>query len=220
MAKKNFLQVLEGLFVKVDTTEARYEEALQKKEEALFLLQAELQERNAILTDMHKEALLGNISEATYEAEKQKVHQLQEAYNEASKEVRLIQEYKTEDVKSIMEEIDAVSKKHYADKQEELNKIRLELMNSKLVYLQAMVSANEKYNAIVSPNRKLDALQMQFGLKQRSYISGSFEALNQYSIPKGGYELLTVQQKEVYDALEYKRVSEQLKKIVQAGKVE
>jgi hypothetical protein len=218
MAKKNFLQVLEGLFSKVDTTESSYEKALEEKEEQLIILQADYQEKQKMVSLMHRDVLKGLLGDKQYKKEKAFLEELAGVLQELKKEIQLIREYKTDDVLNIIEEIDAVSKKNLAEHQSEIEKIKLELMQSKLVYFKAMAKAREKYNAIVSPTRKLDALQIQFGIKKNSYVSGSHDALNVYALSNGGHEFLPVQQYDVYQALEYGKTPEQLNKLVQAGK--
>lgn len=218
MAKKNFLKAFDGLFNKVDTTESRYQEALQKKEEALIELQAELQEKQMMLKDMHKMKLLGDISEATFDEYKADADKLQEKYQEAVKEVQLIKEYATEDVKTVLAELEAVKTDYSKEQNAEINKLRLELLDAKLTYLTKMKEARLKYGAIVTPEHKIEQLKIKLGLKQRHYLSGTHDALFQYSVPNGGYENLLIQRQEVYNALSYGNVPSQLHGIVKDAK--
>jgi hypothetical protein len=211
-------KTLEALFKKADTQQARYQEALEKHQEQLIQLQRELQEKNMLLKDMHKMKLLGDLSEATYEAEKEKVAVLQAKVQEVQKELRLIQLYETEDIHSIIAELDAEKSKVFKGNQMELEQIKLELMESKLVYLNKLKEAHMKYNELVAPERKLDSLKIKMGIKKNSYVSGSHDALSMYAVKTGGHENLLVQQSEVYDCLEYGRTPERLNKIVTEAK--
>jgi Skp family chaperone for outer membrane proteins len=209
---------MENLFNKADNTEKRYEEALERKQAELVELQGNLQDQNFMLKDMHKMKLLGDVSEATYEAEAEKVQKLQKQVQELQKEVQLIEAYKTEDVKQVIEELDAerikVNKKH----QGELNKLQLELLQAKQDYLNKMLEAREKYNQLIEPTKKLDEMKIKLGLKSMSYVSDSFEALVQHSVPSGGYESVRVEQGEVHDALRCGRTPERLNKIITEAK--
>jgi Skp family chaperone for outer membrane proteins len=98
----NLLNKFEGLFKKVTTTEEKYKQALERKQEQLIALQAELQEKEFMLKDMQKMKLLGDISEASFDAEKEKVETLRNKISEAQKELQLIETYKTEDVKAFL----------------------------------------------------------------------------------------------------------------------
>ncbi|MEH6949628.1 hypothetical protein V7068_21825 [Bacillus sp. JJ634] len=212
------MKVLDKLFNKADQTEARYQKALESKEESLIALQAELSEKQFLLKDMHKMKLLGDISEAAYDKEKEVVDKLQKKVAESQKELELIQEYETEDVKSIIEELDEAKAKHRKEHNAELHALKTELLEAKLAYVEKMVEVSEKYNKLVNPERKLDALKIKAGIKKNSYVSGTHDALSMISVPNGGYENLRVEQKDIYDALEYQRTSSQLKLLIEKYK--
>ncbi|MGE6630750.1 hypothetical protein [Bacillus sp. NPDC077027] len=192
------LNKLEGLFAKVDKTEESYQKALEQKEEQLLQLQVELKDKEATYRDLHKLAMLGQVSEKTFEAEKQKFEQLKQKVAEAHKEVQLIQEYKTEDVHSILAELESERGEYGKEKQEEIRAIEKELLEAKLAYLSKMVEAKAKYDAITSPQRKLDALKIKLGMKQTSYVSDAYEALNLVSVGNGGHISLLPERKELF----------------------
>jgi hypothetical protein len=96
--------------------------------------------------------------------------------------------------------------------------LKLELLEAKLIYLQKMQEAKEVYDSFIEPERKLDSLKIKLGIKKTSYVSDSFEALSQYSVANGGYELLRVEQNDVHEALRYGKAPERLQKVVQEAK--
>ncbi|MFC7372447.1 hypothetical protein ACFQPF_12270 [Fictibacillus iocasae] len=212
------LNKLEGLFVKVDTVEESYLKAMEQREQALLELQLELKDREATYRDVHKLAMLGQVSEKVYEAEKAKFEKLKQKVAEAHKELQLIQEYKTEDVHSILAELEAERGKYGKEKQSEIRAIQNELLEAKLAYLSKMAESKVKYDAIVSPQRKLDALKIKLGMKQTSYVSDAYEALNLVSVGDGGHISLLPERKELHDALAYGRKPEQLERFVKGNK--
>ncbi|MGM0835414.1 MAG: hypothetical protein ACQEV7_04610 [Bacillota bacterium] len=216
--KKAILKTLDGLFTKADNTEVRYEQAMERKQEEIIQLQLDLKEASTIHAEFHKMKLLGDIQEEVYEVEKLKVEELQKKLQEAQKELHLIEEYKTTDIKAVVEELEAERGKASQDNQKEMEKLKLELMEAKLLYLHKMKESKEKYDTLVAPTRKLDMLKIKLGIKKNSYVSDSFQALNNYSIANGGYEVLYLEKPEIYNALAYGKIPERLEKLVQGGK--
>jgi hypothetical protein len=212
------LNKLEGLFAKIDKTEESYQKALEQKEAHLLELQVELKDKETSFRDLHKTAMLGQVSEKTFEAEKNKFEQLKAKVAEATKAVQLIQEYKTEDVHSILAELEAERGEYGKEKQEEIRALQVELLEAKLDYLSKMVEAKAKYDAITSPERKLDALKIKLGMKQTSYVSDAYESLNLVSVGNGGYISLLPERKELHDALAYGRKPEQLERFVKGNR--
>jgi hypothetical protein len=167
---------------------------------------------------MLKMKFLGDISDSAYETEKEKVEVLQAKVNDIKREMNLIQEYKREDIQEVIAELDTEKSRIFKNHNKEMEKIQLELMEAKLSYLNKMVEASNKYKELVEPSRKLDSLKIKMGLKNQSYISGSFEALHQYSVANAGYVQVSLSKPEIYDALEYGKKPEELNKIVQDAK--
>ncbi|KOS67115.1 hypothetical protein AEA09_14780 [Lysinibacillus contaminans] len=196
------LKKLNGLFDKVENTEASYMKALEKKEEEILKLSVDLQAKADMLKELHKETLKGTISKEAYEEERVEVEKLQAAIAEMQKEVQLIQVYENEDIHAVLEELEAERNVYSAGKRTEMRKIEMELLEAKLAYLEKMQEARAKYNEIVNPEVKIDALKIKLGMKQRSYVSGAGEVLNMIGVG-GGYEPLRVEQSEVYNALAY-----------------
>ncbi len=216
--KKGIMKAVEGLFQKADNTEARYEQAMERKHEEIIQLQLELKEAAKIHAEFHRMKLLGDITGDVYETEKLKMEALQNKLKEAQNELHLIEEYKTTDIKALVKELEVERGKGSQDQQKEIENIKLELMEAKLLYLQKMKESKAKYDALVAPERKLDMLKIKLGIKKNSYVSDSYEALSKYSLANGGYEFLKPEAPEIYEALAYGRIPERLEKIVQGAK--
>ncbi|MFS0637895.1 hypothetical protein AB1K84_18490 [Mesobacillus foraminis] len=214
----NLLNIFEGLFKKASDTEERYEKALENKDAELLAVQAELQEKETMLKDMHKMKLLGDISESTYEAEKEKVEKLQKKLQEVKQELELIQVYKTDDVKAVLAEIEANNSDLNADTNKEIQKIKEEVLQAKHEYLSKLAEAGKKYNKAVNTNRRIDELKIKLGVKQTSYISDASSALQVISIGERGHENLTVDNTLVFDALHFGRIPSQLHEAVKKAK--
>lgn len=203
--------VLNGLFTKVDDTEKRYEKALEEKQELLIEVTAELTEKQAGLKDLHKMAILGDVSESTYQKEADAVEKLQNRVSEIQREMQLIVEYKSDDVQKILYELETNNKEVHAERQKELHALRLKVLEAKRIYLQTLLDSRNDYYSIVAPERKIEALKAKLGMKNRlDYMTGAYDALSMYSVAGAGYINLEVNTKAVHDALQYSRIDSQL----------
>jgi hypothetical protein len=218
MAKRSVTKVFTDLFSKAEKTSEGYQAALEKHQLKLVELEAELADKEALLKDLQKMKLLEQVSEETYTEELHKVEDLRSKVAEIKHEMVLISEYQNEDAKQIIAELDTMQQEYNQQKQGQLNKLKLELLEAKYAYLSKMSEAKKEYGKIINNGLKLQNMKVQHGLKNSVYISGSHDALNMYSVPNGGYESLRVEQREVFDALEYGRVSSQLGKLVNDAK--
>ncbi|WP_404347484.1 hypothetical protein LG311_17830 [Sutcliffiella horikoshii] len=216
--KKGIMKAVEGLFQKADQTEARYIEAQERKQDEILQTQLELSEATTIHKDMHKMYLLNQVSEETYEVEKLKVEALQKKLVDLQRDMQIITEYQREDVLEVIAELEAEKAKGGKEYHAEMDQLKLDLMEAKLVYLQQMKQAKEKYDVLVSPTRKIDMLKIKLGMKKNSYISDSFDALNSFSFVNGGHESLIVTLPEVSNSLGYGRTPENLEKLIQGRK--
>ncbi|WP_368298548.1 hypothetical protein [Cytobacillus firmus] len=212
-----FVDKLNKLFNKVDETEARYQKALERKEEELITLQAELSEKEFMLKDMHKMKLLGDISEASFDAENKKVETLRNKVSAIKQELSLMESYKTEDVKAVLAELEEEHKKLSKEKNKELHILHMQLLEAKFNYLEKIAEVSAEYSKLSTPSYKLQALQQKLGLRNNIYASGAGESLNMISF-ESGYISLRVEQNEVYDALAYQRFPSNLTRAVNQAK--
>jgi len=208
---------LNTIFGKVDNTEKQYEKALSEKEESLLVLQAELQDKQIEITELHKMKLLGDITEVTFDEKNKKFQLLQDKFNEAQKEITLIQQYKRADVIELLEEMKAKQKEHTVTHGEEIKQMQMELLQAKAEYLNKMKLMKERYDKVVSPHDKIQRLEQKLGLKQNVYTSGSHETLNNIRIGEASYVNLQVIAPEVFEALQYGKIDSRLQKIITDG---
>lgn len=197
---KNLLSVFEGLFTKVDKTEASYMKAFEQKEEQLLSMQSDLQEKELILKDMHKMKLLGEVSEDFFEGEQAKVEAFRKKYQEAQSELQLIQEYKTDDVKAILEEMEQVSDEHATEYSNEIEAIRKDLLKAKREYLIKLADAGQAYDKLVAPKNKIYHLSERHGVKNRP-ASTALDALGMIHLGHNQYDNLQVTGDMVMDAI-------------------
>lgn len=209
-------KVFNGLFNKFDTTEKRYEEALEKKQEELIAVGAELSEMQLKFKDLEKMFLLGDISESTYEAEKVMITQLQKRVQVIQNVMNLIKEYQTEDIQAVLAELEANRKEVNVERQAELKALEKEVLQAKYDYITKLIEAKDQYYELTGTDRKIEKLKEKLGMKNQSlYLSGSFEALSAPAIEGGDYLSLRVDQKELHDALHYGKFDIRLQKEVE-----
>lgn len=211
---------LNGIFGKVDNTEQRYEKALTDKEEFLLVLQLELAEKKNEITELHKMKILGDISEETYDKQNEKFLALQDKFNEAQHEITLIQQYKRADVTTLLEELKATQKEHQATHNQEIRQMQVELLEAKAEYLNKMKEMNERYRKTVEPHDKIQMLERKLDLKQHVYTSGSHESLGTISVGEAKYVSLRVDAPELFEALQYGKIDQQLQKNIADIKAE
>lgn len=202
---KNLLSVFDGLFAKVDKTEASYMKAFEQKEEQLISMQSDLQEKEMMLKDMHKMKLLGEVSEDFFEGEQAKVEAFRKKYQEARSELQLIQEYKTDDVKAILEEMEQVSDEHATEYSNDIEAIKQDLLKAKREYLMKLADAGQAYNKLVAPKNKIYYLGEKVGIKKRP-ASPAYDALGMIHLGHNNYDNLQVTGQMVTDAIRMNRL--------------
>jgi DNA repair exonuclease SbcCD ATPase subunit len=218
MEMSKFFKAFTGLLNRVDKVETGYMKALEQKEQQLLELNTLLAEKNAVLKDIHRSVILGEVSESTYQDHKAEVDNLRKQITELSQEMQYIEAYKREDVEALLDELDKAKSQYSREQREEIDKLKYELHQKKLEYLEAMVSAKKRYDEIVNPVRTLEALKIRLGKQQNAYASGSFEELIQISDGKGGTATLDVPRTDIFNALSYGRLPSGAVQIVENGK--
>lgn len=213
------VDVFTGLFNKFDSTEKRYEEALEKKQEELIAVGTELAEKEKMFKDLERMYLLNDVSKETFDAEKEKIDNLKTRIKEIETEMGLIEEYKTDDLKTVLEELEATGKELSAGQQAEIFALKKSLIQAKYNYLKTIVEARKKYVELVTPNLKVEQLKDKLGIKNRLYYqSGAYDALHLYSANGRSYINLEVKTKDIHDALQYGRIDGILSQEVKAEK--
>lgn len=216
MSKKRNL--FDSLLGKVKSTEDGYLQAIERKQEQLVQLQGELFEKEKVLRDVHRSSLLGEVSEKTYQDHKVEVDTLKKQISDLHLEMQYIDAYKQSDVDDILEALHTAKGEYSAEQQAEIEKLRYELHQKKLEFFEAMVSAKERYDAIVQPVRTLESLKIKFGKQQNAYTSDAFQSLIQIGYGSGGTDTLLLERADVYNALTLGKLPYQSVKIVEDGK--
>ena len=215
--KDSILKKLEGYFKKEKDSSKGYEKALEKKQEVLIKLQAELKEKEIKLKEFHKMYLLSQITEETYKQEKEVIDALKTKIADLQQDMKLIETYKDEDAKQIVADFEANRGEYSREKQAEIKKLQYELLEAKDDYISKLIEASERYDKLINPERKLQELKVKLGMQQASYVSGSHDALSLVSVGEG-YENLRVEQFELHNALQYGRKSSTLERAVKDAK--
>lgn len=215
--KKNLVKMVEGLFQKVDLNKERYQGVLEKRQQELIELGVTIQDEQTKLKEYHKMVLLNQVTQEVYDEQKAVVQKIQEKYNDIQREMGLISEYEREDALALIEEIESRKGELSADRQQEVKKIQMKLLAKKLEYLEAMQQAKAEYDALIKYDVMFQDLKVAMGLQVRSYVSGSHSALNMVSVGEG-YEHLLIENVDVYNVLEYGRISPSLQKVVTEAK--
>lgn len=212
------VNTINTLFKKVEETEQRYVKALENKEEALIVLQAEMQEKEKQVVEMQKMKLLGDITEETFDKMNSEYKKLQDKYEEGKHEIDLIQKYQHEDAVIILAELKEAQKEHSPLELKEIHEMQMELLDAKHTYLKKMTEMRVRYYKTVAPKNRIKQMEYKLGLKKGVYTSDSYEALHQFSVSGRGYINLEIDNGDVHDALYSGRFDSQLTKVVSEAK--
>lgn len=202
-----------GLLNKVDETTTGYEKALDAKHEALAESAMKLTETKNEATRIHKLVVLDGMEQSVYDKALQRVVELEDKIEKLQHDIELIEKYKTDDVVSVIAEIEANKKIVMQERGAEIQAIQKDMLVAKQVYLQTMVKAGERYKKAVASEHKIETLKDKLGLKNRMYyLVDADSALFQH--PSAGasnsYIYMMVDRKEVNDALSNGRIASQL----------
>lgn len=219
MAKKTIGQVVEGILSKIEDKSAKYQETLEKKHEQLIGLQVELQEAEDSLKMLHKMKLLEQVSEGTYEDQKRFVDELKLKIEEVETEMSLIEVYKKEDVEAELAEIQKVKPEFNAEQNKKLSKLKFEMQQAKLEYLQKMIEVRKEYLITVSPESKFQTLLVKMGKQPANYLSGAYEGIG-FTGTGNGFTTtnLFVDQHTVHQALGFGNLPSDTVIVVENGK--
>ncbi|WP_347861549.1 hypothetical protein U0355_13055 [Salimicrobium sp. PL1-032A] len=203
--KQTLLTKLQSLFHKEEQTENKYIQKREEKTEEVMKMQDELADKEAHVKGIHKMKMLDEVTEETYKTEQKELEQLENKLAEARKELDLIDQYKHEDAKKILGQLEEVRAEHEHEERAEIRKIRLEMLQAKLEYAEYLIEARKRYYEVTQPKRKVDQLKDKLGIKRRIDVSGGFEKLHQVDLSENERfycEQLTFQQHELFRVLE------------------
>jgi len=214
----NFLESATNLITKFNKTWDDWESALENKQDELLEIQVELQAKLESTGELKRMVLLGEVTEETFASEQQKLDSLEAKKTRILKDMELIQQYKTDDLQAVYNELEESKKVSVSEADKETDKLCYELLQAKLEYLQKMVEVSERYNKLAEPERLFQQIKIAMGKQKQVYLSGSHEALHQVGTAGGSYIGLSVEQDAVYNALGLQQVSDTLLREVENGK--
>lgn len=213
-----FLESVTNLIAKFNKTGDNWEKALENKQDELLEIQVELQAKLESTGELKRMVLLGEVTEETFASEQQKLDSLEAKKTRILKDMELIQQYKTDDLQAVYTELEESKNKSVNEAYKETDKLRYELLQAKLEYLQKMAEVSKRYNKLTEPERLFQQIKIAMGKQKQVYLSGSHEALHQVGTASGSYIGLSVEQDAVYNALGLQQVSDMLLREVENGK--
>ncbi|MBY0224111.1 hypothetical protein [Sporosarcina aquimarina] len=174
---KNIKQIVSDLLNKVDKTSNNYETALEEKQETIIQLQLQMQDEQLKLKEYHKMAVLKEVSEATYEEQKKVVSSLQEKMASLQNEIQLISTYKTEDIDTILSNIDEVKPEFNQKYLGEIEVVKQEIADAKKAYLNRLSELGKQYEKAVSEESRYENFLVSMGKQPSSYLPDKVETI-------------------------------------------
>ncbi|MFC6040119.1 hypothetical protein ACFPYN_11875 [Paenisporosarcina macmurdoensis] len=214
----NFLEKMSGLFKKIDEIDARYEKALQEKEQSLLVLQSEIQNKQKEVTELHKMKIFGDITESFFDEKNEAFLKLQAKYRQSQTEVEMIKQYGISDVTELMAEIETTRKEHSVEESKAIRALKVEALQAKETYLKTLHDVGIRHNKAIAPSIRFQHLQKRLGLVKNVYITDTFESLNTISVNNGGYVNLRVEQIEVHEAIKAGTMNGDLRRVLKEAR--
>ncbi|MGY4797260.1 hypothetical protein ACVNNN_20090 [Lysinibacillus fusiformis] len=174
---KNIKKIVAGLLNKASDASTSYELALERKQEELVQLQLHLQDEQKKLKDYHKLALLQQVSEQTYEEQKQVVTSMTDKIQSIQLEMKQIELYKTEDVNAVIAEIQSNKAEMNKAQQEEIQAIKEGIAEAKSEYLQKLSILGEQYDSAIKEEGLLQSFLVDLGKQPNVYLPYKMEIL-------------------------------------------
>ncbi|MBD8522301.1 hypothetical protein [Lysinibacillus fusiformis] len=172
---KNIKKIVAGLLNKASDATTNYELALERKQEELVQLQ--LQGEQIKLKDYHKLALLQQVSEQTYEEQKQVVASMTDKIQSIQLEMKQIELYKTEDVEAVIAEIQANKAEINKAQQVEIQAITEGIAEAKRDYLQKLSELGKQYDSAIHEEGLLQSFLVDLGKQPNVYLPYKMEIL-------------------------------------------
>lgn len=174
---KNIKKIVAGLLNKASDASTSYELALERKQEELVQLQLHLQDEQVKLKDYHKLALLQQVSEQTYEEQKQVVTSMTDKIQSIQLEMKQIELYKTEDVNAVIAEIQANKAEMNMVQQVDIQAIKEGILEAKREYLQKLSELGKQYDSAIKEEGLLQSFLVDLGKQPNIYLPYKMEIL-------------------------------------------
>ncbi|MCA1024284.1 hypothetical protein [Halobacillus litoralis] len=213
MVKKNFKQKFADMLGKYDQTEKEYEKALEDKQEQIIVIQGEIQEKESHVSALHKRKVLNKGSEEDFEKAKSELDKLKEKKAEYHSDMELMQKYKVDDAKIIVESMEADQAEHGEEKKQEYEEIKAEILQAKLQYMESLQELSERYKEYKKPSGVISHLKEKLGI-EKAYGGDTYGEIG--LIFAGGGEPIAVEvlNPEAHEAIQHENIDSKLKAAV------
>ena len=177
MYKLNIKKLIGGLLTKAESTSTDYTKALEEKQQKQVQIQLQLQEEQEKLKEFHKLSLLKQISEETYEEQKNVVSKMIDSIESLQFEMKQIELYKTEDVETVLAEIQKNKPEFNKHQQAEIQKIKIEIAEARQEYLSKISALGKQYDSAVKEERLIQQFLVDFGKQPNMYLPYKYEII-------------------------------------------
>jgi len=173
----NIKKLISGLLTKADATSNDYTKALEEKHQTLLKIQLQLQDEQETLKEHHKLSLLKQVTEETYMNQKDKVAKMVESIQSIQFEMKQIELYKTEDVETVLAEIQANKPEFNKKKQEDIQKIKVGIHEARKEYLEKLSLLGKQYDEATREETMIQQFMVDFGKQPNLYLPYKMEIL-------------------------------------------
>jgi ABC-type uncharacterized transport system permease subunit len=173
----NIKKLIGGLLTKADATSNDYSKALEEKQQTLMQIQLQLKDEQMKLKEFHKLSLLKQITEETYTEQKEVVSKMVESIQSIQIEMKQIELYKTEDVESVLAEIQANKAEFNKKYQAEIQTVKLGIAEARQEYLEKLSLLGKQYNSAVREEGMIQQFMVDFGKQPNMYLPDKTELI-------------------------------------------
>lgn len=166
------------LLNRADSTNLKYEEALEKNHSKLIEMQDTLNYEKVKLEEFHKMFILQEITGESYLEQKELVEGIRKEMIDLQEESTLIEKYKTDDIDKIIKEIEKEKPEFNKVQQEEINKLKTELAEAKQTYLATVSKIGKTYDNVVKSDNLFQDMLVRLGKQKSIYTPNKHEILH------------------------------------------
>ena len=173
----NIKKLIGGLLTKAEKTSTGYLVALEEKQQLLVQIQLQLVSEQEKLKDYHKLSLMKQVSESTYEEQKNVVAKMNESIDSIHLEMKQITLYRTEDVENVLSEIQKNKPEFNKHQQAEIQKIKNEIASARQEYLERIASLGKQYDSATKEESMIQQFLVDFGKQPNMYLPYKYEII-------------------------------------------
>lgn len=196
----------------------RVEAKLEEKQGELIQLEGKIQEQETFVSDLRKSYLLDEIKETSYLEAKAEFDEMIEKKATLKEEMELIQQYRQEDAKLILDELESYREKELKEEEsKEVKEIKSAILTAKQKYLDELIEQSKRYEKVMGVHGTISSLKETLGIQKSSYVSDTYGSLGLIDIGVTHIPA-TVDQEEAHKAIQFKQVDSHLKSYVEGKK--